>query len=218
LRALIFDMDGTLTDSDRVHIEAFRRALEPHGIPMSDERYRTTISGRTNAEIARGLFPHESTDFHARFSDEKESLFRALATAMEPLEGLLDLLAWAEGRGLALALVTNAPAENARHTLRALRLEGRFPVTIAGEDAERAKPDPMPYRMALARLGLDPSQAVAFEDSVPGIRSAKGAGLPVFGVTTSHPEEVLREAGADAAIGGFADPGLLDWLAARTAG
>jgi HAD superfamily hydrolase (TIGR01509 family) len=213
LKALIFDMDGTLTDSDPIHRLAFAEALAPHGLALSEERYRSAISGRTNAEIGRLLFPDWPDEHHRRFSDEKEAIFRRLATALEPTRGLLELLTWAERRGLPSALVTNAPRANAEHTLAALGFEGRFRVTVAGEDVARPKPDPQPYSFALEQLGIEPHEAIAFEDSIPGVQSAKGAGLVTFGLTTMQSPLALRDAGADHVIHHFDDEPLRAYLA-----
>jgi HAD superfamily hydrolase (TIGR01509 family) len=212
LRALIFDMDGTLTDSDPLHRLAFDKALAPYGQAMPEERFREAISGRPNAEIGRILFPNASEAEHLQFSRKKEQLFRDLATALLPLSGLIGLLDWAREEGLSLAMVTNAPRENATHMLEALRLQGRFSAVVFGEEVLRPKPDPLPYRMALERLGIEADEAVAFEDSVPGVQSAAGAGLLTFGVLTTQPAEVLTAAGARYVIRDFEDPVLLTRL------
>ncbi len=212
LRALIFDMDGTLTNSDPIHRLAFEKALAPYGRTMPEEEYRTTISGRTNAEIGRILFPDAPEAHHLAFAREKEQLFRDLARMLLPLGGLVGLLDRARDRGLLLAMVTNAPRENAKHMLEALGLEQRFSTIVLGEESPRPKPDPLPYRIALERLGIDADEAVAFEDSVPGVRSATGAGLFTFGVITSQPASVLTEAGAREVIQDYEDPVLLEYL------
>jgi HAD superfamily hydrolase (TIGR01509 family) len=212
LRALIFDMDGTLTDSDPLHRLAFDMALAPYGQAMPEERFRKAISGRPNAEIGRILFPAASEAEHLQFSREKEQLFRDLATALLPLNGPIRLLDWAGGEGLLLGMVTNAPRENATHMLEALGLQGRFSTVVLGEEVLRPKPDPLPYRTALEWLGIEAEEAVAFEDSVPGVQSATGAGLLTFGVLTTQPAEVLTAAGARYVIRDFEDPVLLTRL------
>jgi HAD superfamily hydrolase (TIGR01509 family) len=212
LRALVFDMDGTLTDSDPIHRLAFEKALAPYGQSMPEEEYRNTISGRTNAEIGRVLFPDASEAQHLEFAREKEQLFRDLAQMLLPLSGLIELLDQARDQGLLLAMVTNAPRENAEHMLEALGLEQRFSPVVLGAESPRPKPDPLPYRIALERLGIDANEAVAFEDSVPGVRAATGAGLFTFGVMTTQPASVLTEAGAREVIQDYEDPVLLEYL------
>lgn len=212
LKALIFDMDGTVADTDPVHLRAFQDYLAPYGITVDEEVYRTRISGRTNAQIFRSFFPDRSPDDHERLGDDKEALFRRMAVDLGPLGGLMGLLDWARERDLALALVTNGPRLNVEHTLRALGIAERFPATIAGEDVERGKPDPLPYRTALDRLGVGPDEAIAFEDSPSGLKAAKAAGLVTVGILTGQTAEALAELGADLTVRDFSDPELMRML------
>jgi HAD superfamily hydrolase (TIGR01509 family) len=215
LKALIFDMDGTLVHSDPVHLEAFAEVLRPEGVDINEEIYRSTIIGRTNEAIFASLLPHLPVEKHEAYADEKEATFRRMASDLKPLEGLLDLLAWAETRGIRIALVTNAPRLNADHMLEALGLAGRFEVEITIEEVERGKPDPLPYLTALERLGIGADQAIAFEDSPSGMRAAKAAGLFSFGVLTGLSADEMREIGADGAILTFRDPALWEVLEHR---
>jgi HAD superfamily hydrolase (TIGR01509 family) len=208
LKALLFDVDGTLADTDPVHVQAFALYLAPHGLSVDETFYRTRISGRANAAIFADLFPNRSPEEHARFGDEKEALYRELARELAPLRGLPRLLDWARSCGLRLAAVTNGPRVNLEHALEGLGIEGRFEVLIAREDVARAKPDPLPYATALQRLGLGPAEAVAFEDSPAGVTAAMAAGLFTVGLLTSQPAGALREAGADVTIADFDDPAL----------
>jgi beta-phosphoglucomutase len=215
LKALIFDMDGTLVHSDPVHLEAFAEVLKPEGVTIDEEIYRSTIVGRTNEAIFASLLPHLSVERHVVYADEKEAAFRRMARDLEPLEGLLDLLDWAEVRSIKIALVTNAPRLNADHMLEALGLVERFPVQITIDQVEHGKPHPLPYLTALERLGIRAEEAVAFEDSPSGMRAAKAAGLFSFGVLTGLSADEMREIGADGAIMTFRDPALWEVLEHR---
>ena len=215
LTALLFDVDGTLADTDPIHVRAFERYLAPHGLTVDEAFYRTRISGRTNAAIFADLFPERSPEEHSRFSDEKEALYRAISGDLAPLQGLSALLGWARARKYRLAAVTNGPKLNLQHALDGLGLEGEFDVLIARDDVDRGKPDPMPYLVALERLGVNAADAVAFEDSPAGVNAAKAAGLFTFGLLTTQPAAVLREAGADVTISHFEDPTLWAVLRAR---
>ena len=216
LKALIFDMDGTLVHSDPVHLEAFAAVLKDEGVAIDDEIYRSKIIGRTNEAIFASLLPHLPVYRHEAYADEKEATFRRMATQLKPLEGLLDLLDWAEGSGIKIALVTNAPRLNADHMLEVLGLAGRFKVEITIEEVERGKPDPLPYLTAIERLGISAGEAIAFEDSPSGMRAAKAAGLFSFGVLTGLTADEMREVGADGAIMTFRDPALWEILEHRT--
>jgi HAD superfamily hydrolase (TIGR01509 family) len=217
LKALIFDMDGTLVHSDPVHLKAFAEVLSPEGVAVDEHIYRSTIIGRTNESIFADLLPHRSVEEHVAFADEKEAAFRRLALDLKPLDGLLALLDWAEARGIKIALVTNAPRLNAEHMLDVLNLTERFPVQITIDQVARGKPDPLPYLTALERLGVRADEAIAFEDSPSGMRAAKGAGLFSFGLLTGLTEQEMRDVGADAAIENFHASALWNVLNGKAA-
>ncbi|KAB0266003.1 HAD family hydrolase [Microvirga brassicacearum] len=215
LKALIFDMDGTLVHSDPVHLRAFAEVLGPEGVSIDDEVYRNTIIGRTNESIFATLLPGRPVTDHETFADLKEAAFRRLASDLKPLEGLLDLLDWADRYTVKIALVTNAPSLNASHMLDTMGLTDRFTVKITRDDVSRGKPDPLPYLTALDRLGLAADQAIAFEDSPSGMKAAKGAGLFSFGILTGLTAADMTRAGADITIPNFQSKALWDVLAKR---
>ena len=217
LKALIFDMDGTLVHSDPTHLEAFAEILGPEGIEIDEDLYRTSIIGRTNEAIFASLLPHRSVEEHEDFADRKEAAFRRLALDLKPLDGLGDVLDWADAHGIRIALVTNAPVMNATHMLDVLGLAERFTVKVTIEEVERGKPDPLPYLTALERLGLGAEEAVAFEDSPSGMRAAKAAGLFSFGVLTGLAADEMTRLGADRTIETFRDPELWRILERRLA-
>jgi beta-phosphoglucomutase len=217
LKALIFDMDGTLVHSDPTHLQAFAEILGPEGLVIDDELYRSSIIGHTNEAIFASLLPHRTVEEHENFAERKEAAFRRLAQDLKPLEGLVDLLDWAEQRGIRIALVTNAPILNATHMLDVLGVTERFAVKVTIEQVERGKPDPLPYLTALERLGLGPDEAIAFEDSPSGMKAAKGAGLFTFGVLTGLAADEMESLGADRTIQTFHDPALWEILERRLA-
>ncbi|RDI57751.1 HAD family hydrolase [Microvirga subterranea] len=217
LKALIFDMDGTLVHSDPTHLEAFAEVLGPEGVVIDDALYRSAIIGRTNDAIFASLLPHRTVEEHEDFADRKEAAFRRRALDLKPLDGLVELLDWAESHGIRIALVTNAPVLNATHMLDVLGITERFAVKVTIEQVERGKPDPLPYLTALERLGIGSEEAVAFEDSPSGMKAAKGAGLFSFGVLTGLTADDMKALGADGTIETFRDPALWEILERRVA-
>ncbi|MGO4573786.1 HAD family hydrolase [Microvirga sp. 2TAF3] len=217
LKALIFDMDGTLVHSDPVHLQAFAEILKAEGVVIDDEIYRNSIIGHTNESIFATLLPHLTVAEHEEYADRKEAAFRRLAQDLEPMEGLLELLDWANGRGVEIALVTNAPILNATHMLDVLGVTERFSVKVTIGDVARGKPDPLPYLTALDRLGISAEEAIAFEDSPSGMKAAKGAGLFSFGLLTGLTAGEMRAVGADRTIPNFRDPALWEILERRIA-
>jgi HAD superfamily hydrolase (TIGR01509 family) len=207
-RSLLFDLDGTLAETDSLHLPTWVEALMPHGIEVDEAFYRENISGRANAEIVGDLLPDLSEWEGREIVEAKETSFRGRAGELEPLPGLLDFLRTVKEHGLKTGLVTNAPRENVAAVLAALGLEDFFDALVPAEEVRAAKPDPEPYLTALEKLGAEPGEALAFEDSVAGIASAVGAGIPTVGIASTQEPEKLREAGAFTVARDFTDPGL----------
>lgn len=186
LEALLFDLDGTLTDTDTLHLQALQQLLREQGRELSEAEFDAHVSGRANADMCRYLFPGRPVAEHEAFADRKEARFRALSPTLQPTAGLERLLAHAERRGIGMAVVTNAPRANAQHMLAAMGLAERFEHVLVAEELARAKPDPLPYLTGLERLGARADHALAFEDSVPGVTAASRAGILTVGLSTSQ--------------------------------
>lgn len=196
VRALLFDMDGTLAATDHLHADVFAEVLAPHGFTVDADFYTQKIAGRTNRLIFQELFPGLSDAEADAMSEAKEAAFRAAHPALDPLPGLADFIASAKVRGLQIALVTNAPRANADHVLDAIGLMSHFSEIVTVDVVARGKPHPDPYQEALRRFGLAPHQAIAFEDSPTGLRAALAAGVATAGLATSLAPQALLDLGA----------------------
>eukprot|EP00850_Spirogloea_muscicola_P015368 SM000117S25488 [mRNA] locus=s117:123004:124571:+ [translate_table: standard] len=217
LRAVLFDVDGTLADSDPLHFLAFRECLQEvgfqDGVPIDEAFFQQRISGRANSEIGADLLPLWPREKRDKFLDDKEARFRSMAAQeLRPVRGLQRLCNWAAARGLRAAAVTNAPRANAEQMIEAVGLSHYFEHLVIGSECARPKPYPEPYLEGLACLGEDARHAFALEDSPSGIRAAVAAGVAVVGVTTGNPEGMLRDAGASLIIADFDDALLWDYL------
>ncbi|QGW78182.1 HAD-IA family hydrolase [Pseudomonas alkylphenolica] len=208
LEALLFDLDGTLTDTDKLHLLAMQQLLLEEGRVLTEAEFDAHVSGRANADLCRYLFPERSVAEHQVFADRKEARFRALSPTLQPTAGLIRLLEHAEQTGLGMAVVTNAPRANAVHMLNAMGLGERFKHVLVAEELPRAKPDPLPYLTGLQCLQARASHALAFEDSVPGVTAASRAGIFTVGLSTSQAPEALLAAGAQLVVADFEDPRL----------
>lgn len=213
LEALLFDLDGTLTDTDTLHLQAVQQLLREQGRELSEAEFDAHVSGRANADMCRYLFPGRPVAEHEAFADRKEARFRALSPTLQPTAGLERLLTHAERRGIGMAVVTNAPRANAQHMLAAMGLAERFEHVLVAEELARAKPDPLPYLTGLERLGARADHALAFEDSVPGVTAASRAGILTVGLSTSQAPQVLLEAGAQLVVRNFDDERLWQLIA-----
>lgn len=208
--ALLFDLDGTLIDSDGLHAAVFADMFADRGPVIDFTYYRSHIHGRHNDEIFAELCPGE--DARALGTAKEAEYRRRLADGAPGIPGTTALLDLAAARGWLTAVVTNAPRDNAEAVLEALGLSGRFDTLVIGDECARSKPDPEPYREGLRRLGADATASLAFEDSPPGIRAATGARLTTIGIRSMLDDSALRAAGAAASIADFTDPALSPFI------
>ena len=194
LKAIIFDLDGTLANTDPMHYQIWEEILKKYGMVLDLPFYKKHISGGTNESIINELLPQLSDSEVTELADYKEATFREIALDLKPLNGLLEFLKWIEENQLKKGVVTNAPPENVDFMLKdALKLADRFnPVILAGV-MTAAKPDPAAYKLCLKELGVEAKEAIAFEDSPNGIKAAVGAELYTVGVASTHEPKVLKE-------------------------
>lgn len=212
LAAILFDLDGTLVNTDPIHYKVWQIILRYYGIEMDETFYKTRISGRLNPIIISDILPQLSAEEGIQLAEDKEARFREFSSEVNRLVGLDEVLSWTEKYGLKRGLVTNAPRKNVDFMLSALGLTESFESVILAEETTAGKPDPAPYKLALSSLNVVPEQALAFEDSPSGIIAAVGAGIFTVGIASTHEHGDLYAAGAQMVVADFADSSLLDLL------
>jgi len=212
LAAILFDFDGTIVNTDPIHYKIWKDFLLEYNVEINEEIFKSNFAGRHNPDIIQDVLPHLSAEEGERFVEEKEARFREQASLLKTINGFTKLFAWSKEHHLKCALVTNAPKLNAYHMLEALQLKEAFDIIILGEEQTAAKPDPTPYKVALEKLGLQPQEAIAIEDSPSGMRSAVDAGIPTIGITSTQAPETLQNLGAFMTISDFTDSQLWTFL------
>ena len=209
VRALIFDMDGVIVDSNPWHRAAWEEYNRSFGVEMTAEMQQR-MYGKRNAELIREFFGRHLDDA-AVFAHgaAKESLYREmmkphLMDALVP--GIREFLE--RHRDLALAVATNAEPPNVNFVLDDTGLRSFFRVVVNGHEVAHPKPHPEIYLRVAEALGVTPADCVVFEDSHTGVESALAAGMQVVGLSTTH-EDL---AGVALLIRDFSDPALEAWL------
>ena len=214
--ALLFDIDGTLVESDPLHLRAFNEVFAPYGHAFDRERFGRELQGLANEAIGARFLPGESRERQWNIMMGKEARFRELAAeGIEPVHGLFELLDWADEHGVPMVAVTNAPRPNADLLLDAINVRHRFQHLVIGDELAHGKPHPLPYLQGLRLLGADAGNAVAFEDSRTGIQSATGAGIVTVGLATGLDERQLVEAGAVIGARDYRDVRVLELVRQR---
>jgi beta-phosphoglucomutase len=207
LKAIIFDMDGVIVDSEHIHARAEHLICQQYGIDAPLDQWDMFV-GKTEHEMFTYLLEHftDGTLSLQTLSQAKASILpHLLATELQLIPGVMPFLEWVKACRLKTALTTSSKQHTQQIIFRRYALDTYFDVVITGDAIHCSKPHPEPYLKTLAALNLDAGQCLVIEDSLYGIRAAKSAGCRVVGITTSFAEEKLREAGADVIISRFTE-------------
>lgn len=195
MKAVIFDMDGVIVDTNPHHRTAWREYYQRYGKTLSDADFVQYVSGKHNSDIIAHLFTGQTVPAREviRLSNEKEALFRELYRSnITPVPGLVNFLRALKAAGIRTAVATSAPVENLNFVVDALNLRPYFDALLNESLVSRPKPDPEIYQKAMQLLGVEPADSVIFEDSMTGIRAARASGAFVVGVATTQTPDELR--------------------------
>ena len=198
VRAVLWDMDGTLVDSEELHWRSFRETLAVEGIHITREQFLATFGRRNDAALPRWLGPNSSAERVARISKSKDALFRDMVRAegISAMPGVTRWLEQLQSDGWRQAVASSAPRLNVDLVLEVLKLRDPFQSIVSGEDVKRGKPDPEVFLTAASRLGAYSEQCVVVEDAAAGINGARCAGMRSIGVSRRRealPADIIVE-------------------------
>lgn len=197
--AVLLDLDGTLVDSERVYVEAYRRVLPAYGIHATDAELRSTIGVADEVVLPELMRRYGAEVELVELIARKNACFASLVAGegLRVTPGTGELLDHAKAEGIVCLVVTSSARSMVELCLDRSGLAERLPMRICGDEVRRRKPDPEPYRIAAERLGVAPDRCLAVEDSVGGVTSARSAGCHVAAVLGSTVASRLSHAGAD---------------------
>lgn len=200
LKAVLFDMDGVLCDSEPFICQAaIRMFLEDYGLQAKPKDFAPFVGAGENRFIG-GV----AEKYHCQI-DLPKAKARTYALYLEiiqgqlgPLDGAVDFVVQCKKFGLRCAVATSADEVKLLGNLREIGLPFEtFDACVNGLEVERRKPHPDIFLLAARRLGVDPARCLVVEDAPNGVQAAKAAGSLCLGLTTSFPAETLEAAGAD---------------------
>ena len=223
MRAVIFDLDGTLADTSGDLLNAANAALEPHGLPLLDLSRDKSFAGRgARAMIRRSLSlagrPQDGPDEVALadrlYPDLLEAYGAALAIETSLYDGVERCLDRLEGDGWRIGVCTNKPEGLALGVLEALGIRHRFPAILGADTLPVRKPDPLHLTETVRRIGADPARAIMIGDTVTDLTTARRAGVPCILTTFGFAAEPLDTLAPDAIVDHFDQlPDLCERLA-----
>ena len=183
-RAVLWDMDGTLIDSEEFHWISWRDTMANEGFSIAHEQFLASFGQRDDAIIPRWLGPASTPERVARIATAKEQLYRQLIRehGISPLPGVVSWIHRLHEQGWLQAIASAAPRPNIDVVLEALVAAHCFQGIVSADDVHRGKPDPEVYLLAASRLGAKPERCIVVEDAVAGIEGAHRAGMRSIGV------------------------------------
>jgi beta-phosphoglucomutase len=209
LKAIVFDFDGVLVDSEPLHYQSLLAATADLGVKLSYDEYLRDYLGYDDRDTFHLLLTHHcrradlaaDKEFMAQICHRKTRCFHEIAAAGVPMiPGSRELIQQAQPV-LPLAIASGAGRAEIDVVLRGLSLENGFPVIVSADDVTHSKPHPRTYQLAYERLThrypqarLEPAQCLAIEDSAAGVASARAAGLRTLALRTTSSCEDLSAA------------------------
>jgi HAD superfamily hydrolase (TIGR01509 family) len=183
-KAVLWDLDGTLVDSEQFHWLSWRDILRGEGIELTYPMFLASF-GQRNDRILAAWLPGADPDRARRIGEEKEAEYRRLVQShgLAPLPGAREWLLALRAAGWKQSIASSAPGQNVVTMLRVLGLESALDAIVSAEDVTIGKPDPQVFLKAAEKLQTPPSRCVVVEDAAAGVEGGRRGGMRTIGVT-----------------------------------
>src|SRR5215469_2733206 len=187
--AVLWDLDGTLVDSEEYHWRAWRETLDREGISITRQDFLSSFGQRNDAILGGWLGKDAPAERIERIGNAKEVRYRELVRreGLAPLPGAAEWVERLRDQGWLQAIASSAPRLNVEAILNALRFRDWFQATVSAEDVQAGKPDPQVFLIAASRLGAEPRECIVVEDAQAGVEAARRAGMRSIGVGRTAP-------------------------------
>lgn len=209
-KAIIFDMDGVIVDSQAKHHQAELKVFQNHGLDVSHEKWGKFFGWKIE-EIFTFLAKKYRKNMPINvMADEKNILFlKLIKTGAKRIPGAINFIKNTQKYFLKTAVATSSKSIQRKMIFNKLGVEKHFDIFIHGEDVKKGKPSPEIYLLAAKKLQFKPSECLVIEDAPNGVLSAKSAGCSVIGILTGFTRQELKIAGADYIVKDYKELGKL---------
>jgi beta-phosphoglucomutase len=186
--AVLWDLDGTLVDSEDYHWRSWRDTMAVEGIPITRDEFLKTFGLRNDEILPRWLGASATPERIQKVADAKEERYRRLIRegGLDPLPGASEWLRRLHGHGWRQAIASSAPRKNVEVVLEVTGLSDCFQALVSAEDVTIGKPDPQVFLTAAWRLGATHTQCIVVEDAAAGVEAARRAGMRSIGVSRNE--------------------------------
>jgi len=193
--ALLFDLDGTIVDNMQIHLQTWVKYFGSLGVHTNHKDINKSVAGKSTEEVLRYFLGPDLTQQQiVDHYNQKETLYKELYyPVLQEIPGVTDLLKQAQSMGVPAAIASNAGIDNIDFVLDNLQIREFFKAVVSIKDVEKGKPDPDVFLLAAKRLGVDPGECLAFEDSLFGLEAAFRAGMKAVAITTAHSAADLKK-------------------------
>ena len=182
IKAVIFDLDGVIVESENAHIEAEKQTFLKYGIQISAEELHEYTGTTAKAMFTELIRKYKlNTTFEEIFRQKEEIFSRLLETDAEPTKGIITLLKKLKSKRIKLAIGSSSTKKQIKYVLNKLDIAHLFDSVVGAEDIDHSKPDPEIFLKAAAELNAHPSECLVVEDSKLGVEAAKRAHMKCVG-------------------------------------
>jgi len=180
----LWDLDGTLVDSEEYHWRAWKETLEGEGISIAYRDFQSSFGQRNDTILSRWLGSDAGIERIERIGRVKEARYRELVhrEGLAPLPGASEWVERLHKEGWRQAIASSAPRANVEAVLEELRFRHFFQATVSAEDVQAGKPDPQVFLTAASRLRAAPGECIVVEDAAAGVEAARRGGMRSIGV------------------------------------
>ena len=189
---VIFDIDGVLLNSYKMHYECWRAIAEQHALTLSEKDF-DSLFGRRGSDIVREIWGEDlPAEQVISIHRQKQALYRENLQGNFPrMDGAIQLIDSLAAEGFVLGIGSSAPPENVEMSLHGLDRENSFTAVVTGSDVTRGKPDPQVFLLAAQRMGVQPADCAVIEDAPAGVAAALGGGMIAIALAgTASPESL----------------------------
>lgn len=194
IKAVIFDMDGVLTDTQSLHDQANAEILQSYGIPLTAKEL-TVWAGIPQRRVFEETFKkyNVDADIEKAIADKWE-LVKKRVTKVELIPGVMKFIQDLYNDHIALAVASSCRFDFIEHILKKLNIEKYFSAVVSGHDLKNGKPHPDIFLNAAKEINVNPINCIVVEDAPSGVQAAKSAGMKCIAITTTHKKEDLKQA------------------------